>query len=176
MEETKIKKPFVRELIELALVFLFMYLLFSFVLMSVRVDGSSMEPNYTNGDRGIMIRSLPSNINNPDYQNVVVVEIVNGYNTELIVKRVIAKPNDTFMIKDNEIYVNGIVIEDNNRALDTYMEDYDEIKLKNDEYFVLGDNRNISKDSRIIGPIKREQIKAINGFLFWPLNEIGIMK
>lgn len=176
MEETKKSKSFIREAIDLLSIFILMYLLFTFVLMSVRVDGQSMEPNFYNGDRGIMLRSLPANINNPNYQDVVVVEIAQGGESELIVKRVIAKPNDRLMIKDNQIYVNGQMIEDDSRALDTYMDDYSEIKLGEDEYFVLGDNRNISRDSRIIGTIKRQQIKAINGFMFWPLGDIGFMK
>lgn len=176
MEETKKSKSFIREAIDLLSIFILMYLLFTFVLMSVRVDGQSMEPNFYNGDRGIMLRSLPANINNPNYQDVVVVEIAQGGESELIVKRVIAKPNDRLMIKDNQIYVNGQMIEDDSRALDTYMDDYSEIKLGEDEYFVLGDNRNISRDSRIIGTIKRQQIKAINGFMFWPLSDIGFMK
>ncbi len=175
MEESKKKKSLFREIFELGLIFVFMYLLFTLVLMSVRVDGQSMEPNYYNGDRGIMIRSLPAQINNPDYQDVVVVEYKDYDEMSLIVKRVIAKPNDTFKIVNNEIYVNGEVINDDMRSPDTYMDDFDEIQLADDEYFVLGDNRNISKDSRIIGPIKREQIKAINGFMFWPLNDIGLM-
>lgn len=176
MEETKKSKSFIREAIDLLSIFILIYLLFTFVLMSVRVDGQSMEPNFYNGDRGIMLRSLPANINNPNYQDVVVVEIAQGGENELIVKRVIAKPNDRLMIKDNQIYVNGQMIEDDSRALDTYMDDYSEIKLGEDEYFVLGDNRNISRDSRIIGTIKRQQIKAINGFMFWPLSDIGFMK
>ena len=175
MDENKKKKSFIRELFELVLIFIFMYFLFTTILMSVRVDGQSMEPNYHNGDRGIMIRSLPAEINNPDYHDVVVVEYEEYDETSLIVKRVIAKPNDTFKILNNQVYVNGEAINDDMASLNTYMDDYSEIKLGDDEYFVLGDNRNISKDSRIIGPVKREQIKAINGFMFWPISDIGLM-
>lgn len=176
IEETSKKKSFLREIFDIVIIFVFMYLIFTFVLMSVRIDGESMEPNYHNGERGIMLRSLPGQINNPDYQDVVVVEYNDNGIDELIVKRVIARPRDTIAIINNEIYVNGDVVNDVMRDPETMMEDLEDLKLADDEYFVLGDNRNNSKDSRIIGPVKRDQIKAINGFMFWPLSEFGFME
>lgn len=170
----KQKKGRVREILELVLLFLVMLLIFQYVLMSVRVNGSSMNPGYTNGDRGIMIRKNP--INKPTYNSIVVIDFKNDMDKkEFIVKRVFALPGDTFEIQNNEVYVNGNKVDDTKRAEDTKMDDYSEITLEKDEVFVLGDNRNISLDSRYIGPIKLNDIRATRGVVYWPLDSIGLM-
>ncbi|MDH6604090.1 signal peptidase I [Bacilli bacterium PM5-9] len=177
-EETNVvkKKSFIREIIELVVIFVVMLFIFNFILMSVKVNGTSMVPTYQNGDRGIMVRSLP--FNKPDYDKVVVIDYKDIINEdeELIVKRIFAMPNDTFEIKGNKVYVNGKEVEDKHRASDAKMQDYPLTRLGSDEIFVLGDNRNVSKDSRTIGPVKLKSIKAVNGVIFWPLNKIGFMK
>lgn len=172
IKERKKKSRF-REILELILTFLIMLLIFRFLLMSVRVNGSSMNPGYNSGDRGIMLRSNP--INNPTYNNVVVIEYADAGTKELIVKRVFALPKDTFEIKDNTVYVNGKKVDDKHRAQDTKMDDFPKITLGKDEVFVLGDNRNVSLDSRYIGPVKLKDIQAVHGIMYWPLDSIGFM-
>ena len=173
--EKKKKKPLIREIIELVAIFAVMLVIFNFVLMSVRVNGTSMVPNYVDGERGIMMRSLP--FNQPSHGAVVVIEYYDDFEDEkeLIVKRVFGMPNDTIEIKDNKVLVNGKEVVDTFRAADTMMDDHALITLGDDEIFVLGDNRNVSKDSRMIGPVKLSQIKAVHGIVFWPLDKIGFM-
>ncbi|MDR1782487.1 MAG: signal peptidase I [Bacilli bacterium] len=149
-------------------------LVFIFFLVPIKIDGPSMEPNLYNNERAFMgrknfIKSMPK------YNDVVVVKVENGLN-ELIIKRAIGLPNDTIAIKDNKIYVNGAIFDDHYRSPDTKMNDMAEIKLSDDEIFVLGDNRNVSLDSRSLGPIKLSQVKAIDGFVYWPLNKIHFME
>lgn len=170
------RKSFLREIIELLIIIVIMFLVFRFVLMSVKVNGTSMLPNYYDGERGIMLRTTP--LNQPNYNSIVVINYLdkNTNVQELIVKRVFAMPGDTFEIKNNEIYVNGTKVDDSHRAKDTQMQDYPLIQLDNDEIFVLGDNRQVSLDSRYIGPIHLKDVKAANGIIFWPLNSFGIMK
>ena len=72
-------------------------------------------------------------------------------------KRVIGLPGETIEYKDNKLYVNGVEIEDKYEQGKT--ENFKVILAEN-EYFCMGDNREISKDSRALGPFKREQIKA----------------
>lgn len=176
MENKEKKKLAMKDLIEIILIFLIMYLVFQFILMSVRVSGPSMYPTYVDGERGIMIRTNP--LNNPKHGDVVVIDGTAAYGQDegFVVKRVIAMGNDTFEIKENTIYVNGKKIVDKHRNPDTFMEDYPKITLKEDEVFVLGDNRNVSKDSRKVGPIKINDIKAVHGIMYWPLNKIGVMQ
>ncbi|MDL2211276.1 signal peptidase I [Erysipelotrichaceae bacterium OttesenSCG-928-M19] len=168
-------KSRLRELLELVIIFLIMLFIFNFIIMSVKVNGTSMEPNYRDGERGIMLRTNP--LNKPDYDDVVVIKFIDEYDQEeLIVKRVFAMPNDTIEIENNKIYVNGEEVADPHQAEGTVMDNLSETQLAADEIFVLGDNRNVSLDSRIIGPIKLKDVKAVNGLMFWPLDSFGLMK
>ena len=84
---------------------------------------------------------------------------------------IIGLPNESIRIKNNRIYINDKEIENSYAYGET--SDYDEITLGEDEYFVLGDNRLISKDSRIIGPVKRSKIKGKTIFRIFPFTKIG---
>lgn len=174
-EEKKNKRRLLtKEVFETLAIIIVIFLLFQYVLMSVKVNGSSMEPTYIDGERGIMLRKNP--LNKADHHDVVVVNYFDEENgEELIVKRVFATPGETIEIKDNTVYVNDKKADDHNRNPDTLMDDMPKVTLKDDEYFVLGDNRNISLDSRIIGPVKEKDIQAINGVSYWPIDKIGLI-
>lgn len=174
-EEKKNKRRLLtKEVFETLAIIIVIFLLFQYVLMSVKVNGSSMEPTYIDGERGIMLRKNP--LNKADHHDVVVVNYFDEENgEELIVKRVFATPGETIEIKDNTVYVNDKKADDHNRNPDTLMDDMPKVTLKDDEYFVLGDNRNISLDSRIIGPVKEKDILAINGVSYWPIDKIGLI-
>ena len=80
-------------------------------------------------------------------------------------------PNDTVEIKNGKIYVNDEEIEEEYAYGQT--SDYDKITLGDDEYFILGDNRPISKDSRYFGPVKKDEIIGKVIFRLWPINKFG---
>ena len=80
-------------------------------------------------------------------------------------------PGDTVAIKDGEIYINDEKIDVEYAYGMT--SDYDRITLKSDEYFILGDNRLISKDSRYVGPIKVKEIKGKVVFRIFPFSKFG---
>ena len=86
-------------------------------------------------------------------------------------------PGETIQIKDSLIYVNGEVLEEHFGAEAMLMEGIakDEITLGEDEYFVLGDNRNHSKDSRdeLVGAVKKDQIIGKVWIRIWPLSSFG---
>ncbi|MGL4382214.1 MAG: signal peptidase I [Bacilli bacterium] len=170
-KQKKETRLIIKEILEYILVMEVVFAIFVFVLMSVRVNGPSMVPNLVDGDRGIMLRK--TFYNQPGYNKVVVIDDLGEFNLENdIVKRVIGLPNDYVEIKDNAIYINGKLFDDKYRASDTQMSDYS-IQLKDKEYFVLGDNRNISYDSRALGAISYEQIIAVNGFMYWSFDSFG---
>lgn len=114
------------------------------------VVGSSMEPTFSNGD--IFLIELTDNVERYD---IAVFE----YNGNSLVKRIIGCPNETVQIIENMIYINDEPIKD---VVNVEMESYgvasEKITLGEDEYFVLGDNRNDSRDSRMFGPIKKDDI------------------
>ena len=136
----------------------------SFIATPVRVDGDSMNKTFKNGD--ILILYKLSKINRFD-----VIVLHEEKDNEKIIKRVIGMPGDTVAIKDGEIYINDEKIDDEYAYGIT--SDYDRITLKNDEYFILGDNRLISKDSRYFGPIKEKEIKGKVIFRIFPFSKFG---
>ena len=91
------------------------------------------------------------------------------------VKRLIGLPNETVEIKNNEIYINGKLIEDSFRASDTNMTDFGPVTIGDDEFFMMGDNRNHSNDSRIWGTVPRELLIGKVQMIYWPFNRIGSM-
>lgn len=136
----------------------------SFIATPVRVDGDSMNKTFKNGD--ILILYKLSKIKRFD-----VIVLHEEKDNEKIIKRVIGMPGDTVAIKDGEIYINDEKIDDEYAYGMT--SDYDRITLKSDEYFILGDNRLISKDSRYFGPVKEKEIKGKVIFRIFPFTKFG---
>ncbi len=157
-------KRIIKELIPYIIIVVVVVLIRSFIATPVRVDGDSMNKTFKNGD--ILILYKLSKINRFD-----VIVLHEEKDNEKIIKRVIGMPGDTVAIKDGEIYINDEKIDDEYAYGMT--SDYDRITLKSDEYFILGDNRLISKDSRYFGPIKEKEIKGKVVFRIFPFSKFG---
>lgn len=161
-------KVWIKNNLVFTLILIAIILIRLFLFSPIRVNGTSMYP--TLQDKEFMILNkiaLKDGINRFD------IVVVKTSNTNII-KRVIALPGESVMYKDNKLYINGKVIEDNYSKTPT--EDFDNIVLKEDEYFVMGDNREVSKDSRIIGPVNIKNIKGKTNLVFFPFNKIGIVE
>lgn len=129
--------------------------------MRTSVIGVSMEPGLYNGQE-ILINHLLYKLTSPKRGDVVVFLPNGNQNTHYYVKRIVALPGETLQIRDEKLYINGILAEEDeayDKMADAGIAE-NEIVLGNDEYFVLGDNRNNSEDSRSgnIGPVKRDNI------------------
>lgn len=162
-------KKFIKDLLEIIIVAaIITFLLLRFVLMPVIVSGSSMLPGLKENDFGFSF-IISRNIELKRFDRVVV---DNG--EKLIVKRLIGLPNEVVEYKDNVLYVNGKKYEEE-YLKDVTTEDL-KIVLKADEYYCLGDNRNVSRDSRAVGPFSYEQIKASHVFVLFPFSEFGYKK
>lgn len=128
--------------------------------ISTSVIGVSMEPSLYNGEK-ILINQFAYLLTNPKVGDVIVFLPNGNQNAHYYVKRVVARPGDRVQIIDGRLYVNGTIVEEAERDK---MADAgiaaNEIILQSDEYFVLGDNRNNSEDSRSanIAAIKKEHI------------------
>ena len=83
-------------------------------------------------------------------------------------------PGETIEIKDNKIYINDKILVDNYGFGLTF--NIDKVTLKSDEYYVLGDNRQISMDSRMYGPIHENEIKGTTNFIIYPFKTFGKVK
>ena len=160
-------KKILKENLPYIFIIIIILLIRQFLVTPIRVSGSSMDKTLSDGE--IMILYKQGHIDREDI--VVIDKSVEG---SYIIKRVIAMPGEKIKCEDNTIYINGDKYADEFAFGQTF--DFEEITLKNDEYFVLGDNRLVSKDSRYFGPINSKNIMGTTNFVLFPFNKIGIVK
>lgn len=144
----------------------------TFFFSPIRVNGTSMDNTLEDGD--IMILNKISLKNGIDRFDIVVVKPDDSdkINAKYIIKRVIGLPGESVAYIDGHLYINEKKVEDK-YAL-SRMNDFTPITLSDDEYFVLGDNRAVSNDSRNIGPVKKDTIKGKANLIIFPFSKIGV--
>lgn len=157
----------IKEVIPYVVIVVVVVLIRTFIITPVRVDGDSMKNTLKNGD--ILLLYKLSSINRFD-----IIVLDEEKDNEKIIKRVIGMPGETIAIKKGKIYINDKVIEDEYAYGET--SDYNKVTLRDNEYFILGDNRLISKDSRYFGPIKENEIKGKIVFRLFPFTKIGTVQ
>ena len=155
------------------------WLIITFVGQRTSVSGSSMEPTLHNGDQLIMDK-LTYHFSEPERFDIIVFPFQYADDT-YYVKRIIGLPGETVQIDpEGNIYINGELLEED-YGLETILSPglaAEPVILGEDEYFVLGDNRNNSSDSRdpSVGNIHRSDIIGKAWVRIWPLNKIGVLK
>ena len=157
-------KTFIKGLVPYVVIILVVVLIRSYIITPGVVNGASMEKTLYDGDLVLVNKiGLKFGIKRFD---IVVVKHGDGS----IIKRVIGLPGETVEYKHNSLYIDGKEI-----IPPIDFEETDDFKLQanNNEYIVLGDNRNISKDSRLLGPIKKEEIKGKVNFRIYPFKSFG---
>lgn len=154
------------------------------VIQRTVVNGSSMQDTLHTGE-SLLVEKVSYHFSDPERYDIIVFyphgreKAKEEKEEEYYVKRVYGLPGETIQIKGNEIYVNNEVIADEyakNGVMDTAGIAEEPLTLGEDEYFVLGDNRQVSKDSREpeVGPVKKENIAGHVILRIWPLNTFGI--
>lgn len=177
-------KSMVQQVLETILYFSFLLLavlvIQRFIVQPVEVDGKSMETTLSDGNH-LLLEKVSYLFGEPKRFDVIVFQPYMKKKEMYYIKRVIGLPGETVQIIDNIIYINGKPLienfgKENEIRFDGIAEN--PIKLSDDEYFVLGDNRNNSKDSRseAVGPIKRKSILGKAWCRIWPLNQLGFVK
>ena len=165
MEDTSKMKKFVKEYLPYIIVIILVLLIKFFVVSPIRVNGSSMYSTLHDGD--IMILNIIDyKFNDIERFDIVVVKEKN----ELIIKRVIALPGEKVTYKDNKLYINDKLVKDKYGNGFTNNFNY---KIPKGTYFVLGDNRENSMDSRVFGPFKRKDIIGKTNLIIFPFNRYG---
>ena len=157
------------------------WLVITFVGQRTEVDGSSMEPMLSDMDN-LIVDKITYRFADPKRFDIIVFPFKQQENT-FYIKRIIGLPGETVQIDvQGNIYINGEVLEESYGREVISPEHVgiaiDPVVLGEDEYFVMGDNRNNSMDSRaeIIGNIKREDIVGRAWIRIWPLSKFGILK
>lgn len=156
-----------KELMPYIIIVVVVLLVRSFIVTPGLVNGSSMEPTLYNNEL-VLINKIGLNKGIDRYDIVVV-----KYENSTIIKRVIGLPYETVEYIDDTLYIDGKIV--NTKVDFEYTKDFKLTAGKN-EYIVLGDNRNISKDSRIIGPVKESDIIGKVDLVLFPFSKFGKVK
>jgi len=165
-------KKIIKELVPYIIIIVVVVLIRSFIITPVMVSGSSMKPNLQ--DKEILLeRKIGYNENTFKRFDIVVIK----EGKEEIIKRVIGLPGEHVSYKKNKLYINDELVEENFKFYDTVDFNLEEIcscsKIPEGKYLVLGDNRPVSKDSRVIGLIDKEDILGKTEIRIWPISKIG---
>ncbi len=180
-EEKKvdIKKEIISWALYLLFVAALVYVIITFVGQRTVVDGRSMNPNLNDGDN-LIVEKLSYRFRDPQRFDIIVFP-PQGAPKEHYIKRIIGLPGETVQIDyEGNIYINGEVLEED-YGLETIQNPgraAEPVTLGEDEYFVLGDNRNNSTDSRTekVGNVKRSTITGRAWVRIWPLSDFGVLK
>ena len=173
-------KGFLYDLIFYAvLIFICVYILPNYVIQRTIVDGDSMEETLHDGEH-LYVEKLSYHFDALDRFDIIVFYPYGRDSEEYYVKRIIGLPGETVQIIDGTIYINGNPLEEDygkEPIMDPGRAAFP-ITLGDDEYFVMGDNRNISKDSRSldVGNVKKENIGGRAILRIKPLSKFGLLE
>ncbi|MEK9167524.1 MAG: signal peptidase I, partial [Patescibacteria group bacterium] len=164
--------PFWEILKVVAIVFVSAIIIRGFVAQPFIVEGSSMEPDFHNGEY-LLIEKLGYHLHKPARGDVIVFE--NPNNTDVnYIKRIVGLPGETVRIFENQVYVNGKKLNENYLSPDEKTivsqspETPYEVALNSEQYFVMGDNRQHSSDSREWGPLGKNFIIGKSALVLYP--------
>lgn len=152
-----------KDYISYILIIIMVIVIRTYVFTPIKVNGDSMEKTLHNGEL-MILNKYDREYNRFD---IVVLKTDNSY----LIKRIIGLPGEKIEYKENKLYINDEIIKDE-FANDIEVEII-ELLIKNDEYFVMGDNRGFSMDSRIIGTIKKDNIVGKTNFVLFPFSKFG---
>lgn len=182
----KAHRDMVLEYMPYIIIIVFVVLIRTFIATPIKVNGSSMSPTLYNGDHMLLYKLTPKTRGIKRF-DIVVISTDSGK----LIKRVIGLPGEKIkyeIITDEEgneqgvLYINGKIVEEpflteeaKNATciLDTKICDGEEVEIPKNEYYVMGDNRVNSKDSRMIGTVEKDKIIGTTQIILFPFNRIG---
>lgn len=160
-----------RSAIFLAIFFLFMT---QYVTTMTKVVGSSMSPTLHDGDL-VQVDRFSYHLYPPTRGDVVRLSFPGDPEQEYYVKRLIGLPGEEVVIRDRQIYINGAVLSEGYLFNNKVPMNDGKWVLAPDQYFVMGDNRAASNDSRIFGPVERRFIHGAIRFIVWPTERFRVL-
>ncbi len=165
---------FIKELIPYIIIVVVVIFVKNYIIAPVEVTGDSMYSTLHDGDI-MLLNRLDYKRNGVERFDIVVIKNNNTH----IIKRIIGLPGDKIEVKDNELYINDELVKEPYIDKNTITNDFTLKDLFNAEtvpdnyYFVLGDNREVSMDSRMIGFVSKDKIEGIATFTIFPINRFG---
>jgi signal peptidase I len=167
------------EVVEIAIIAVAaVFIVRTFLVQPFLVSGTSMVPTFSNGDY-VLTDELTYRIRPPERGEVVVFHDVSDASTYLI-KRVIGLPGERVVINGNTITIynqqnpKGFVLNESYLPKGTITSGDENLTLSSSSYFMMGDNRAVSYDSRSWGPLPKSDIVGLVRFRLWPVNAIQI--
>ncbi len=159
-------KLLMREIVETVVLALLIFSLIRVVIQNFRIEGYSMEPNLHQGQYLIVNKAVYRWLRDPQRGDIVVFEYPRAPDRDFI-KRVIGLPGETIEVRDGSVYINGVPLDEPYLSKPTHG-NVAQRTLGPGEYFVLGDNRDNSSDSRSWGPLPNENIIGKAWLSYWP--------
>ena len=180
---SELSKRLGKEVFDFVKLLVFWFVVFlvvtKFLVSPIQVVGSSMYPTLKDKERGfssVISKSF-------DIERFDIVVVNSKGNDGYWVKRIIGMPNETIECKNDIIYINGKEldqtfldkdwVEQEKSIYGYFTEDFGPYTLKEDEYFLMGDNRTHSTDSRDVGAFNKEEITSVGIFVYYPFEEFG---
>ena len=168
-----------REVAEVVVLAVILYVGISFAVQAVHVEGLSMYATLDNNDY-LIANKIDYRLHAPQRGDIVILRPPTNNSTDFI-KRIIGLPGERILIRSGVVYINGHRLDEpylpEAWVSETNWPDNSSGRVMGaDEYFVMGDNRNRSQDSRFFGPISRDRIDGKAWFRIWPLADFDIYK
>ena len=167
--EQKEKKNIIKELIPYIVIILIVVLLRAFIITPVQVEGTSMYPTLKDTEI-LLLKKYDHSFERFDI-------VVFDYNGSRLIKRIVGFPGEYVEYKDNKLYINGNRVKEDfistQKTGDFKLEEIGYDVIPDDYYFVMGDNRNNSTDSRIIGLVHKNDIAGSTNLSLFPFSEAG---
>ncbi len=172
---TSAASSLLREVAEVVVLAVILYFGISFAVQAVHVEGLSMFATLDDNDY-LIANKIDYRFHNPQRGEIIILRPPTD-NSKDFIKRVIAVPGDRLRIVNGIVCINGQQLNEpylpEAWTIDNTWQAGAERTLGPNEYFVMGDNRNRSQDSRIFGPITRDRIDGMAWFRIWPLDHFG---
>lgn len=165
-------KKYIKEIYPYVLILLLVIAIKAFVITPVQVNGDSMYNTLSNNDI-MLLDKISYRFSNIERFDIVVL----NYNDKHLIKRVIGLPGDTVKIIENKLYINDEYVEEKFLSSSVITEDYElQGKVPDGYYFVMGDNRSVSLDSRRLGVFSKSKIEGKTSFTIFPFSHFGSKK
>jgi len=167
--QKKANKDILLDNLPYIIIILIILIIRAFIATPIRVNGDSMDPTLQDGET-MILNKLGMKTAGIKRWDIIVIKTDDSY----LIKRVIGLPGESIKYENGKLYIAGKEIKDNYSLTKT--EDFEETIVGKNEYFVMGDNRFISKDSRKIGTIDKSEILGKTNIIVFPFNRFGLVK